>query len=213
MQHTTTMPDHPAPEGTLPTGSTCKGARVPGYVHVNPDGTLHCNYCGHTTTDHPFQVGDLVVRDRASEFTNQPPVGTVVAITDVSDGRRHLVDVSYPLDPKDLATRTGQHTWIERDRPARQFASRLDHLVGLIHSTVNGYVLGTGWGAPGILDGVNRLGDIAQHLGLDDVADALMSLALEYDLDLDRDEPTMTLETVCGSLRRIAADATTGTTR
>lgn len=40
------MPDHPAPEGTLPTGSACKGSRVPGYRHVNPDGSLHCNYCG-----------------------------------------------------------------------------------------------------------------------------------------------------------------------
>jgi hypothetical protein len=39
----TTMPTHTVE------GITCRGATTPGYVHVLPDGTWHCNRCGFTT--------------------------------------------------------------------------------------------------------------------------------------------------------------------
>jgi hypothetical protein len=41
-----TMPPHEVIGGT---GEQCKGAKVEGYITVQPDGRWHCNCCGRVT--------------------------------------------------------------------------------------------------------------------------------------------------------------------
>ena len=41
------MPDHNVPDEDV----ACRGAVEPGYAHINPDGTLHCNRCGWVTPE------------------------------------------------------------------------------------------------------------------------------------------------------------------
>ena len=53
------MPEHIVPEPHPDTqdlyhahkGIICRASRVPGYTHMNPDGTLHCNRCGWVTPE------------------------------------------------------------------------------------------------------------------------------------------------------------------
>jgi hypothetical protein len=40
------MPPH-----DLDDDAVCRSSMVPGYVHQNPDGTLHCNRCGWVTPE------------------------------------------------------------------------------------------------------------------------------------------------------------------
>lgn len=50
MNHTDTlrMPEHVIDDDfAVP----CRGGQVPGYAHMNPDGTLHCNRCGWVTPE------------------------------------------------------------------------------------------------------------------------------------------------------------------
>lgn len=57
----------------------CKGSKEPGYAHMNPDGTLHCNNCGWVTpepvipayspdTDNTYLTWDELVAAEANGF-------------------------------------------------------------------------------------------------------------------------------------------------
>lgn len=59
--------------------NSCKGGRVPGYAHENPDGTLHCNRCGWVTpepvvtafnpdTNHTFLTWEELVEQESNGY-------------------------------------------------------------------------------------------------------------------------------------------------
>lgn len=116
MSHTDTlrMPEHVVPEPHPDThdlyhahkGIICRASRVPGYAHMNPDGTLHCNRCGWVTpesvitayspdTDSTYLTWDDLV---AAEANGWVVVGT-------SDRPNTVPVVVGPFDTKDDARR------------------------------------------------------------------------------------------------------------